>query len=43
VTVPVTGGHKLQARSKGSVQEVFVVTGLNADTLQQLLNQLQAK
>ena len=43
VTVPITGGFKLQARSKGNVQEVFVVTDLNADALQQALNSAQKK
>jgi len=42
VTVPIIGGHKLQARSKGSVQEVFVVTDLPAKALQKLVNRLQA-
>ncbi|GAB4442989.1 MAG: DUF2103 domain-containing protein [Anaerolineae bacterium] len=42
VSVPITGGHKIQARSKGSVQEVFVVTDLPAATLQQLVDDLQA-
>ncbi|MCB0197263.1 MAG: hypothetical protein KDJ65_35275 [Anaerolineae bacterium] len=43
VTVPITGGHKMQARSKGSVQEVFVVTSLNAKELQKLVDRLQKK
>ena len=43
VTVPITGGFKLQARSKGNVQEVFVVTDLNADALQQALTMAQKK
>jgi hypothetical protein len=43
VTVPITGGFKLQARSKGNVQEVFVVTDLDADTLQQALTLAQQK
>jgi hypothetical protein len=41
VSVPITGGHKLQARSKGNVQEVFVVTDLNAEDLQVMLDGLQ--
>ena len=40
VTVPVRGGYKLQARSKGSVQEVFVVTDLAANDLQKLIDRL---
>ena len=43
VTVPITGGFKLQARSKGNVQEVFVVTDLDADTLRQALTLAQQK
>lgn len=43
VTVPVTGGHKMQARSKGNVQEVFVVTDLTAGALQNLLDELQGE
>lgn len=40
VTVPTQGGHKLQARSKGQVQEVFVVTDMNGEALQSLLDYL---
>jgi hypothetical protein len=40
VTVPVSGGYKLQARSKGNVQEVFVVTKLSAERLQALIDRL---
>ncbi len=40
VTVPITGGHKLQARSSGGVQEVFVVTDLNAEALQSIIDYL---
>ena len=43
VTVPITGGYKMQARSKGNVQEIFVVTDLNADALQQLVDKMQTK
>ena len=43
VTVPITGGYKLQARSKGSVQEVFVITKLPSETLQQLIDEMQAR
>ena len=42
VTVPITGGFKLQARAQSSVQEVFVVTDLSAQALQSTLDQLQA-
>ena len=42
VTVPVSGGYKLQARSKGNVQEVFVVTKLSAKGLQALIDRLQS-
>ncbi len=41
VTVPIMGGHKLQARSKGNVQEVFVVTALSAKALQNIIDHLQ--
>ncbi len=43
VTVPITGGHKLQARSKGNVQEVFVITTLSATMLQKVLNKVQSR
>jgi hypothetical protein len=43
VTVPVTGGYKLQARSQGNVQEVFVVTNMDANTLQNTLDLLLKK
>ena len=43
VTVPISGGHKLQARSKGNVQEVFVVTDLSAEALQKVVDRLQQK
>lgn len=43
VTIPIMGGHKLQARSKGNVQEVFVITKLDAQSLQSLVNRLQSK
>lgn len=43
VTVPISGGYKLQARSKGNVQEVFVVTSLSAQDLQKLVDHLQKK
>jgi len=43
VSVPITGGHKLQARSKGNVQEVFVITDLNAEDLQVMVDGLQEK
>ena len=34
VTVPIRGGFKVQARSEGNVQEVFVLTTLSAAQLQ---------
>jgi hypothetical protein len=43
VSVPITGGHKLQARSKGNVQEVFVITDLSAQDLQVMVDGLQVK
>ena len=42
VTVPISGGYKLQARSKGNVQEVFVVTDLEAKDLQEVVDRLLA-
>jgi hypothetical protein len=39
ITVPISGGYKLQARSKGNVQEVFVVTDLSAEALQKMIDQ----
>lgn len=42
VTVPISGGHKLQARAQSTVQEVFVVTDLSMEELQKLLDRLQA-
>ena len=42
VTVPISGGYKIQARSKGSVQEVFVVTNLSSEALQKMVDRLQA-
>lgn len=43
VTVPITGGHKIQARAQSSVQEVFVVTDLPKDRLQKMIKQAQAE
>jgi hypothetical protein len=43
VTVPITGGYKLQARAQGNVQEVFVVTDLSAEALQSLVDRLQVE
>jgi len=40
VTVPITGGHKLQTRSRGDAQEVFVVTDLSAEALQDIVDHL---
>ncbi|MGQ9896535.1 MAG: DUF2103 domain-containing protein [Acidobacteriota bacterium] len=40
VTVPIVGGFKLQARSSGSVQEIFVVTSLTEVELQQAIDSL---
>ena len=37
ISAPINGGHKLVARRGSSVQEVFVVTGLSAESLQPLL------
>ncbi|MFM7313621.1 MAG: DUF2103 domain-containing protein [Cyanobium sp.] len=42
VSAPITGGHKLLARRGGSAQEVFVVTGLEREALQELVDRLLA-
>jgi hypothetical protein len=41
VSAPITGGFKLLARRGSSAQEVFVVTDLSRDQLQEHLNQLE--
>ncbi len=41
VTVPIVGGHKMQARAQGNIQEVFVVTDLSAEELQRMVDRLQ--
>lgn len=41
VTVPITGGYKMQARAQSNVQEVFVVTDLSAKELQSIVDRLQ--
>ncbi len=43
VSIPISGGHKLQARSKGNVQEVFVITDLSAKALQRVLDSLNVR
>jgi hypothetical protein len=40
VSAPITGGFKLLARRGSSAQEVFVITALNRDQLQERLDQL---
>jgi hypothetical protein len=40
VSAPITGGHKLVARRGTSAQEVFVVTSLSRDELQDTLDAL---
>lgn len=40
VSAPITGGHKLVARRGTSAQEVFVVTSLGREELQQRLDAL---
>ncbi len=39
VSTPITGGWKLVARRGTSAQEVFVVTGLNAEALEDRIDQ----
>ena len=41
VTVPIVGGHKMQARAQSNIQEVFVVTDLSAQALQKIVDRLQ--
>ena len=43
VSTPITGGHKLVARRGGSAQEVFVVTRLGREALQDQLDRLLAQ
>jgi hypothetical protein len=40
VSAPITGGHKLVARLGTSAQEVFVVTPMDREGLQDMLDQL---
>jgi hypothetical protein len=40
VSSPITGGHKLLARRGSTAQEVFVVTRLSRDQLQEELDRL---
>ncbi|KEF42777.1 MAG: hypothetical protein ER33_04365 [Cyanobium sp. CACIAM 14] len=40
VSSPITGGHKLLARRGTTAQEVFVVTRLSRDQLQEQLDRL---
>ena len=40
VSAPITGGHKLVARRGTSAQEVFVVTSLSRDELQDTVDAL---
>ncbi len=43
VTVPIRGGFKVQARSEGSAQEVFIVTTLSAAELQAAIDAALSK
>jgi hypothetical protein len=40
VSIPITGGFKLLARRGSSAQEVFVITGLSRDLLEERLEAL---
>jgi hypothetical protein len=40
VSAPISGGHKLVARRGSSAQEVFVVTSLSREQLEQRLQEL---
>ena len=39
VSVPIRGGYKLVARKGSSAQEVFVITKLDRESLQERVNQ----
>ena len=43
VSTPITGGWKLVARRGSSAQEVFVVTGLNAEALEDRIVQAPSR
>ncbi len=43
VTVPIRGGFKVQARSEGSAQEVFIITTLTAPELQTAIDTIRHK
>ena len=43
VSTPITGGWKLLARRGSSAQEVFVVTGLGAEELEQRITALMGR
>ena len=43
VSTPIIGGQKVNARRGGTAQEVFVLTGLDREELQRLLDQLLTK
>ncbi|MEB3195529.1 MAG: DUF2103 domain-containing protein [Cyanobacteriota bacterium] len=40
VSTPITGGHKVNARRAGTAQEVFVVTTLSREALQERIDNL---
>jgi hypothetical protein len=42
VSTPITGGHKVNARRSGTAQEVFVVTTLSREALQERIDGLLA-
>ncbi|MGC1308365.1 MAG: DUF2103 domain-containing protein [Phormidesmis sp.] len=42
VSVPITGGHKLIARQRRSAQEVFVITPMSKEALEQAIAQILA-
>ena len=43
VSTPITGGWKLVARRGSSAQEVFVVTALNAEALEERIDQVLSR
>ena len=42
VSTPITGGHKVNARRASTAQEVFVVTALSREALQERIDLLLA-
>jgi hypothetical protein len=43
ISVPIRGGYKVIARQGKTVQEVFILTSLDSQTLENLINQALSK